>query len=50
MTASIGKRVVKCAGILFRVGYECQAKRQMTGIGGIWFEIRLKFCPIVVNM
>ena len=26
---------------------ECQAKRQMTGIGSIWFEIRLKFCPMV---
>ena len=24
--------------------YECQAKRQMTGI---WFEIRLEFCPMV---
>ena len=27
--------------------YECQVKRQMTGIGSIWFEIRLKFCPMV---
>ena len=27
--------------------YECQAKRQMTGIGSTWFEIRLKFCLMV---